>query len=303
MKTKISILSALIVLFALFSGCEEEDSGQTGTMSLSVTDAPVDNDAIEGVYITVNGLEYHTQDSGWQTFEEYEGPKEFNLLELTDGVEEMLGTFEMEAGQYNQLRFMLDIPEKGQTQPSNPDCYLMVNGEKEPLFVPSGGQTGYKAVGAFQVPSNGTVELTADWDARKAVVETGSGLYILRPTIRLIAKGEAGTISGEISNVPDDADDIVVYAYEDDIDQEYIEEEAAEPGEEESRFPNAVTSDVMGNEDGYKLWYLAPGTYDLIVVKQVDGEFDSVLGTVEDVDVESKKDASADIDISDLSTQ
>ena len=299
MKTKISILSALIVLFALFSGCEE-DSGQTGTVALSITDAPLNNENIEGVYITVNGLEYHSQDSGWKTFGEYEGPKSFNLLELTDGMDEMLGTFEMEAGQYNQLRFLMDIPDRSQGQPSNPGCYLMINGEKEPLFVPSGGQSGYKATGAFQVPSNGTVELTADWDARKAVTKTAAGEYILRPTIRLVAKGEAGSISGGITNIPDDASNIIVYAYED---GDYESAEADDPAEEESRFPNAVTSDEMGEENGYKLWYLAPVTYDLVLAKNVDGAFHSVLGIVEDVDVDSKKNTNTPIDISELSTQ
>lgn len=298
MKTKISILSALIVLFTLFSGCEE-DTGETGTVALSITDAPLDNDNIEGVWIKVNGLEYHTQDSGWKTFEGYEGPKEFNLLELTDGAKEMLGTFEMGAGQYNQLRFLLDIAERGTTQPSNPGCYLeFEDGSEEALFVPSGGETGYKAVGAFQVPSNGTVELVADWDARKAVVKAGaSGIYILRPTIRLVPKGEAGTISGGISNVPDAASDIIVYAYKD---GSYSNAEADDPEDGESRFPNAVTSDKMGEENGYKLWYLAPGTYDLVVAKHVDGAFDSVLGTVEDVDVESNSNANAPIDISEF---
>jgi len=300
MKTKITVLSALIVLFALFTGCEE-DSGQTGTVALSITDAPLDNENIEGVYIKINGLEYHSQDSGWKTFEGYEGPKTFNLLELTDGMDEMLGTFEMEAGQYNQLRFMMDIPKMGGGTPSNPGCYLMINGEKTPLFVPSGGQSGYKAVGAFRVPSNGTVELTADWDARKAVVEAGAtGMYILRPTIRLIAKGEAGSISGGITNIPDDASKIIVYAYED---GDYESAEADEPAEEESRFPDAVTSDEMGEDNGYKLWYLAPGTYDLVVAKNVDGSFDSVLGIVEDVEVDSKKNTNTPIDISELSTQ
>lgn len=301
MKTKISILSAIIILFAFFSGCEEDDSAQNGTMSLSITDTPIDNEEITGVYIKINGLEYHSQDSGWQTFEEYEGPKTFNLLELTDGVDEMLGTFEMEAGQYNQLRFLMDIPNMGQGQPTNPGCYLKFkNGDSTSLFVPSGGQSGYKAVGAFQVPSNGTVELLADWDARKAVVKTGAAQYILRPTIRLIAKNEAGSIAGGISNIPDAADNIIIYAYEDDIDQEDIDKEAAAPAEEETRFSNAVTSAEMGEENNYKLWYLAPMTYDLIVVKYVDGEYHSVLGKIEDVKVESNSNTNAPIDISEL---
>jgi hypothetical protein len=300
MKTKITILSALIVLFALFTGCEEDSDGN-GTVALSITDAPMDNENVEGVYIKINGLKYHSQDSGWKTFEEYEGPKTFNLLELTDGVDEMLGTFEMEAGQYNQLRFMMDIPKMGGGTPSNPGCYLMVNGEKTPLFVPSGGQSGYKAVGAFRVPSNGTVELTADWDARKAVVEAGAtGMYILRPTIRLIAKGEAGTIAGGISNVPEDASNIIVYAYENDT---YEPAEANDPAEGESRFPDAVTSDEMGDKSGYQLSWLAPGKYDLIVTKNVNNAFGSVLGTLEDVEVESRNTTNELIDISKLSTQ
>ncbi|MFW6101529.1 MAG: DUF4382 domain-containing protein [Bacteroidota bacterium] len=302
MKTKISILSALIVLFALFSGCEEEDSGETGTVALSITDAPIDNDNIEGVWIKVNGLEYHTQDSGWKTFEGYEGPKEFNLLDLTDGVKEMLGTFEMEAGQYNQLRFMLEIPERGQSTPSNPGTYLeFEDGSEEPLFVPSGGETGYKAVGPFQVPSNGTVELTADWDARKAVVKAGAtDIYILRPTIRLIAENEAGSIDGGISEIPDDASDIAVYAYDDNLEDGDIDDEAAEPTDEENRFPNAVTSDVADEEGNYQLNWLAPTSYDLVVVKHVNGEFDQVLGIVEDVEVESKGTENVPIDISEL---
>jgi hypothetical protein len=55
----------------------------------------------------------------------------------------------------------------------------------EPLFVPSGGETGYKATGQFTVPANGTVEVTADFNVHEAVVVADSH-YILKPTIKLI---------------------------------------------------------------------------------------------------------------------
>ena len=80
---------------------------------------------------------------------------------------------------------MLDIPEIG-PPPTSPGCYIEFAGNTtEPLFVPSGGQTGYKAIGHFEVSVNGTVEVTADFDVRKAVVVAGSS-YILKPTIKLI---------------------------------------------------------------------------------------------------------------------
>ncbi len=304
MKTKISILSALIVLFALFSGCEEENSGQTGTVKLSITDAPVDNDQITGVYITVDGLKYHKQDtggSGWQTFDEYEGPKTFNLLELTDGMTAALGTFEMEAGQYNQLRFTMDIADKPAGTFNSSGCYLVKNEtDTIPLFVPSGGQSGYKATGAFRVPSNGTVNLTADWDARKAVVKAGAGHYILRPTIRLIAEGEAGKINGSIKELPAEYSSIGVHAYEDDT---YDNSTQTQATDSTNLFSDAVTSDVMGVDGGFQLNWLAPGTYDLVVVKNIGGDFDSVLGIKQDVALESDETKSITIDISDLSIQ
>ncbi|MFW6095872.1 MAG: DUF4382 domain-containing protein [Bacteroidota bacterium] len=295
MKTKASILAGIFALFLGFTACEDEDKDGTGTMNLELTDAPVDNPDITGVWVTIKGLEYHKQNNDWETFDEYEGPKEVNLLELTDSMTEMLGSFEMEAGQYNQLRFILDAPVRGESTPSNPGSYLEYSdGETESLFVPSGGESGYKAVGSFTVPVNGSVDITADFDARKSVVKSGaSGIYILKPTIRLTVDNEAGTIAGNITNIPSEGE-LVVYAYEDDT---YDESEAADPDDEEARFPNAVTSNVVEDEGEYKLWYLAPMTYDLVVAHQIDGEFQEVVGTAEDITVESNKTATENIEL------
>ena len=156
----------------------------TGTLKLYLSDAPLDAEDVTGVYITINEIQYHL-DSQWITCEEFEGPKTYNLLELTDGNSALLGELTLPAGNYNQIRFILDIPEKG-SYPANPGCYIeFADNSTEPLFVPSGGDTGYKAIGYFEVPVNGTVEVTADFDVRKAVVVAGSS-YILKPTIKLI---------------------------------------------------------------------------------------------------------------------
>ncbi len=310
MKTKITLLAALLISFAAFMGCEEEevDSSQTGTMALSLTDAPIDDTTITGVWVTITGVKYHMQDSSWKTFEGFEGPQQYNLLALNDSLSEMMGAFEMEAGKYTQLRFMLDAPEKGQGPPTSPGCYIEFDdGQTAPMFVPSGGQSGYKATGAFTVPSNATVEVTADFDARKSVRVTGSPVqqrYILQPTIRLVANNEAGSISGAVTNIPTDSSSIAVYAYENDS---YEAAEAEDPAEGATRFPNAVTSDIAGQNENcqhentcYHLYYLAPMTYDLVVTESVNGEFKEVLGVAQDVTVESKKNTGYPIDLSSL---
>jgi hypothetical protein len=156
----------------------------TGILKLYLSDAPLDAENVIGVHIAINGIQYHL-DGRWITCEEFEGPKTYNLLELTGGNIALLGDFTLPAGYYTQIRFMLDIAEKASSR-ANPGCYIeFSDNSTQPLFAPSGGNTGYKAIGYFEVPVNGTVEVTADFDARKAVVVAGSS-YILKPTIKLI---------------------------------------------------------------------------------------------------------------------
>ncbi len=177
------ILAVLAVLGVVFYGTPEQALA-TGTLKLYLSDAPIDTQNVTGVYITVNEIQYHL-DGQWITCEEFEGPKTYDLLELTGGKSALLGELTLPAGNYTQIRFMLDIPEKG-SQTANPGCYIeFADNSTEPLFAPSGEKTGYKAIGHFEVPVNGTVEVTADFDVRKAVVVAGSS-YILKPTIKLI---------------------------------------------------------------------------------------------------------------------
>jgi hypothetical protein len=186
---------------------------------------------------------------------------------------------------------MLDIPEKG-SHPVNPGCYIeFADNSTEPLFVPSGNETGYKAIGHFEVTANETVEVTADFDVRKAVIVAGSS-YILNPTIRLIVNSEAGSIRGSITN-GSNYTNIIVFAYEDGT---WVEREADEPSGQKSRFPNAITSGKMDDGGDYRLALLAAGTYDLAVAGYDGADFGEVLGFISNVQVESDQTTIQNID-------
>jgi hypothetical protein len=288
---RLSLLLSIAFFSVLLFSCEKDeinnqDLDGKGIVNLYLTDAPIDAEDVTGVYITVTGIEYHKADEGWITAEEFGEPQVYNLLELTDGKSEMLGSFTLEAGLYSQIRFMIEAPDMGDGfNPSNPGCWIEFADESTaPLFVPSGGQTGYKAVGRIVVPENGEITLTADFDVRRSVVmRPNHDTYILKPVIRLIANDEAGRIMGAVENAPEDVD-MVVYAYESGT---YTEDEAATPEGDDPRFPNAVTSDKVGAEYDFQLWYLAAGDYDLVLVSSVDGEFQEVLQVDEGIEVES----------------
>ena len=302
------VVAALVIFAFLVTACEPalgSSSDGDGILRLSLTDAPLLDEEIDGVWITISGIEYHRNGS-WQRAEDFEGPQTYNLLELTDGESALLGELALPAGQYNQIRFLLDIDDEGDDAEeeqngagaTTPGSYLTFeDGEDErALFVPSGLQTGYKAVGSFTVPENGTVDVTADFDARRAVVKAGaSGLYLLKPVIRLVVENQAGKISGVVDADAvdgfDEASPAVVYAYE----QGAFDETAETEGDDASEwFANAVTSALVRSSDAadhdiheFTLAFLAEGAYHLVLVTYDGAGEATVAAELEDVDVQA----------------
>jgi len=296
--SKIVFLFLFSVLF--FSACDNEpDPIETGRLKLFLTDAPLDTDGITGVFITFSEIHYHIQGDHWVVFDEFDEAVTVNLMDYTHGETLLMGYFEMPPGTYTQLRFMLEAPEHGQGPPTNPGCYVMFeDGSTEPLFVPSGSQSGYKATGQFSIPLNGVVDVTADFDLRNSIVVTGGNAsrYILKPTIRLVVNNEAGRIVGDVYNIPEDQG-AVVYAYEAGT---YTEEEAEDPADMGTRFPNAINSDMVCENNKYHLDFLAEGMYDLVVASTFDGEFLEVAGIAEGVEVIAGQTTNYPIDLSEL---
>lgn len=280
--------------FGLFSCSNDDNINGEGQIKMNITDAPIDDESVTGVFITFTGIEYQKDGGNWQTAEEFEGPVTINLLELQNGRTELLGNFTAGAGRYTGVRFKLDAATRG-SNGSNPGCYITFDdGTQAPLFVPSGDQTGYKAVGEFTVPINGTVEITADFDLRKSVAMAGAtGMYLLKPTIRVIVNNEAGDVRGNISNRALESS-YVVYAYEAGT---YEDSESADPVNESIRFPNAISSTGAEANGDYILAFLAPKSYDLIVVK-IDSEGNPVVvKTVTNISVNSNEITIANIEL------
>ncbi len=282
-----TIISTIVLATAILFSCQKDDGIGTGKLALSVTDSPIDASNVKAVYVTFTGLEYQNSGGSWEIASTFVGPKSINLLELQNGKTSLLGDFNLIAGNYTGLRFKLDAPTRGGNTPSNPGCYVeLLNGEKKPLYVPSGGQSGYKAIGSFAVPLNGLVEVTADFDLRKSVVVTGgNSTYILNPTIKITVNNQAGEIKGVISNLST-AKKYVVYAYAKD---QYTTNEASEPTGENVKFPNAISSAKLDASGAYTLAFLAAGTYDLILVSTDAAGTELVEKQLKGVVVESKK--------------
>lgn len=304
MKHLIRLFSFALLAIALsLGGCQL--FVKDGSVSLSLTDAPTDAQNIAGVWITITGIQYHSGDS-WITVAGFE-PAAYNLMDLTGGVTAPLADFSLPAGKVTQIRFILDVPTQGNSTPTNPGCWISFNDGtvNAPLFIPSGGQSGVKLIGEFDVPVNGSVNIVADFDARKSVVMAG-GNYILKPTIRLIVEDQAGNIAGTASGL-EAAYVYAVYAYEA---GSWAESETSEDASG-IRFSGAVTSYILLDTDangiadtgegnpGYVLAFLAAGDYQVIAARtDTTGSIETVV--VDTITVTAKGTETLALDVTSL---
>lgn len=154
------------------------DDGATGdTADASVTGS------VTAVILQVDRIAAHNADedgakeaegsekdgaSGWEVLS---GAKEIDLMKAaTDATEAVLGTSDLAAGKYTQIR--LYLKDTGNV--------IVVNGVSEPLTVPSGA---LKLVGNAEVVDGKSYKLEIKFDLDKSLVINNQG-YKLKPTVK-----------------------------------------------------------------------------------------------------------------------
>jgi hypothetical protein len=154
-------------------------------LKIYLTDSP---SSLDSVIIFVKEVQVHKTDSeseGWITVND--SLRKFDLLELRNGASIVLGDSILDAGKYSQIRLIL-IDEN----------YVVDNGLKHHLTVPSGLQTGIKLNHEFTLEPNTLYELMLDFNVDKSIHVTGNGKYMMKPVIRCTPMIISGSISGVI---------------------------------------------------------------------------------------------------------
>lgn len=207
MKNLRLLLGIFAVLGILFStGCKDLDqvNDQKGNLVIKLTDAPFPIDMIDAATVFISKVEIRKvcecdeEESPFVTLAEFDPPKDFNLLELRNGVSADLVDMEIEPGHYDLIRLYVD------------NAGLSVKGgETYNLKVPSGAQTGIKIFmePALNVAGGLTTDVLLDFNVDSSFILKGNtnspaGIkgFNFKPVIRAVNNTEAGTVAGLVIN-------------------------------------------------------------------------------------------------------
>lgn len=256
LKTGLLIFSMLFIVSCSKDGDDNtETSAETYDTTVEVTDAPIDNTNVQGAFVTIANVKINGKAlEGFTT-------TTVNLLALQNGKTEALGNVALEAGTTSQIVVELatDADDQGGAMAN---YILLESGDKAELALES---TEIILTDAAEVVASAENTVVLDFDLRKMIVANGDGFKFvsgseLQSSIRAVNKLNAGTIEGMVEDSENNAESIVVYAYEKGA---YADSEANENASG-VQFAGAVNSSVVSEADGsYSLNFLEEGDYEL----------------------------------------
>ena len=177
MKNIKTIFIATAMSSLLLVACSKNND--RSTLNVRLTDAPlaVDEVNVEILEVRVNMNEATATDAseessnGWIKMETNKGV--FNLLDLQNGIDTILGTALLPTGTVKEIRFIL-----------GPNNTIKENGVEYPLVIPSGASSGLK-IKVDKALKADFETLLIDFDAALSIQKDGPADYKLRPVLKV----------------------------------------------------------------------------------------------------------------------
>lgn len=216
---------AVAAFTGLLAGCSGSNDGSnvggTGTLSLGLTDAPVDDVAglhlyIEGATVKRGGADPEALPISLADCLAMPGENPdcnpIDLLTLQDGlILSLLDDHEMPVGEYQWIRLEIDSSRS----------YVVENsgGINEDIEVRVPSARGLQLSGGFTILADQSTDLVMDWDARQGLAHSvGTDSYVVKPSIRLIDLAQFGSVGGIVDEAAGDCPEQgVVYVFAGDV--------------------------------------------------------------------------------------
>jgi hypothetical protein len=174
----------MMVSLSLLS-CQKDNGSTKSKITIKMTDAPGPYNA---VFIDLQGVEITGTNNSSVLLNVNKGI--YNLLDLANGKDTLLGTGTLDVGSVEQIRLIL-----------GPNNTVLVNNVSYPLSTPSAEQSGLKLQVHQTLEAGVEYSILLDFDANQSIVNTGNGSYKLKPVIRTIETALSGSVRGKISPI------------------------------------------------------------------------------------------------------
>ncbi|MGG9970882.1 DUF4382 domain-containing protein [Ferruginibacter sp. SUN002] len=181
---KFKVIMSVFVLGLLISSCSKSNDG-TYSYNVKMTDAPGPYSA---VYVDIRAIELTGSNGNVVTMNTKAGI--YNLLDFSNGIDTLIATGTLNVATVQQIRLILGTNNS-----------VVLNNVTYPLSTPSADQSGLKLQVNHTIQAGVAYTVLLDFDANKSIVETGAGVYKLKPVIRTIVAATSGSIKGKISPV------------------------------------------------------------------------------------------------------
>ena len=211
MKFKFFGIIILLALFGVYS-CEKMENdlpnqnSKSGTVIVSITDAPFPYDMVEEANITIDWIKLHKIDSldlvgesdPDSVFIMLEKDTTLNLIDLSNGITAVMSEMEIPAGTYNEIR--LHVTEASVKIFDDTTVYR--------LKIPGSGASGLKVkIKPWLEVEEGVVsEVLLDFDVSRSFKILGNDKgkkdikFMFKPVVRAVNLSSAGKIEGMVTN-------------------------------------------------------------------------------------------------------
>lgn len=257
----------------LFWQCDDDDDqvDGTGQLRIELTDAPIDDADIKGVFVTI--AEVHVDGEFWPGADT---KQTVDLTTLQNGNVQSLGIAEIDAKTYDRISLVLDLDEDAAG--NSPGCYVLTeDDQKHDLSTSAASEMTIDVSGSeFNVINSTASTVIVDFDLRKSLrygnANEPSSDYAfgtnaeMNSALRLVAKSRAGHIEGTVTDLISTSEKIVVYAY---VKGQFDREQETSPSADE-QFDDAVTSAAVDAQGNYQLSWLEEGQYELVFASYED---------------------------------
>lgn len=216
MKMKNLIYGLGILLAGLMVGCNnnpdnlDQDPSGPGKVILKITDAPFPAELVAEANVTIDWVQLgkieptedgEKTDDQFYTIELVEETT-FNLLELSNGISEVLGEAEVPAGEYDEIRMHVTSAS-----------IVLTDGTEYDMKVPGGSSSGLKVkvIPAILVDNGTPSEILLDFDVSRSFVAKGNynakkGInnikgFNFKPVVRAVNTAVSGKIYGLVTEL------------------------------------------------------------------------------------------------------